>query len=212
MSKDREAHDVAENHARADAQQLSTNIGVLMVRGAMADSHLADIDRKLDAAREKHDPRLIAGLQAQATTAREQVDSISKDMLLTLVPRVADQLRSWKEDSDTAERELELRKYDPAHYHLTGKALEESDADWDKRIADSKMQFQEKLKNILANADSLRRLIMQKLPPSTTVPDDKEWEKVFTSEKRRTEDFPVIGAADYLTELGKRLGNSPIQH
>ena len=85
ISKDRDVHDKEEQDDRDLAQQQFAATNLLALQGMKANDHLADIERKIDAA--KGNSQLIQSLEAQAKSARAQVDEISKQLLIAATPK-----------------------------------------------------------------------------------------------------------------------------
>jgi hypothetical protein len=182
-----------------------TSLALLVPQMTAANTHLADLDVKINAAREKHDPRLIADLQAQAASARQLSDSISKDLLVALVPPIAQQLRNWIGEWRAADTEWGNRKFQ-AYENLRDKGaspkeLQENDEMWTKEINSSREALQKKFEAIMANADSLRKLMLNIIPQSSWTDQDKAMGKGF----RSREGFEGYMAADYLEQLAKRI-------
>jgi len=59
---------------------------------------VATVQKDLQMAKEKHDPRAIAELEAKANAAQNRVDNVSKALLGAMVPGTVRQLRSWNGD------------------------------------------------------------------------------------------------------------------
>lgn len=83
---------------------LVTQTTLLLSQMTATQRHLADLDIKINAAKEKHDPKLIADLQDQAASAHQALNSLSKDVLLAMVPPITQQLREWSSERRYQER------------------------------------------------------------------------------------------------------------
>jgi hypothetical protein len=179
-----------------------TSIGLLAPQMAAVNAHIADLDIKIDAAKEKHDPKLLADLQDQAASARQVFNNLSKDVLLAMVPPITQQLREWSSERKYQEQNLQNYRWDAASRLRDRKASAEEinkvDDEWMKKISDSNDIYQHKLEAIMNNADSLRKIMLLRIPQSNWTNEDKEMDKDFKSREEGT-------AANYLEKLAKRI-------
>ena len=83
---------------------LVTSFGVLMPKLSGLEVHISDLDVKIAAAREKHDPKLIADLQSQAAAAKVQVDGLYRTLLLSLAPGIVSNMQAWRDKWDSDDR------------------------------------------------------------------------------------------------------------
>jgi hypothetical protein len=78
-----EVHDLKTN-----TSNLINTIAGMFPMIASLNSDLATLRRNTEAARERHDPRLINNLEHQAQIAQQQVDSLSHELLaITMAPK-----------------------------------------------------------------------------------------------------------------------------
>jgi hypothetical protein len=79
---------------RGDMTKMITlSSGVLPLMESL-DSEVAILQRDVEAAREKHDPRAIADLQARANSAQQVSKGVSDRLLVAMIPNAAEQLRA----------------------------------------------------------------------------------------------------------------------
>jgi len=128
--------------------------------------------------------------------------SLSKDLLLRIVPQVTQQLRNWGPERRAAEQDLQNFRWEATlHLKENGTSSEERnrvDDGYLKKIEDSRDAYDKKLVAIMDNADSLRRLMAQKIPTEALTDEDRKMEKDFKS-------LDESVAADYLERLAKRI-------
>ena len=191
----------------SDNNNLVSLYGLLTTQVVSVSDRLSDLEPKIEAAKEKHDPQELATLQAQAKSQRELLDGISKDFLQLQAVRIANQLRGWELERSAAEQNMRFQKYLVFHEHrLAGDELKKSDAGWDEKIKASNDAFFERLREIIANADALRMMMLRKIPPSALTPDDMRWDAAFLNAKKNPRSLDLNMAADYLVALAGRLG------
>jgi len=185
-----------------NTNNIITSLALLVPQMTAANARIADLDVKINAAKEKHDPKLIADLQAQAASARQFSNSISKDILLSLVSPIVQELRNW--EPERAWREQNFRNIAWNQKEILremGASLKQQDEvseNRDKEIIDSNRTFRAKLESIMANADSLRQLMLQRIPQASWTAEDRDMDRNF---KGRAE----TAAANYLEQLAKRI-------
>jgi hypothetical protein len=127
---------------------------------------------------------------------------LSNDLLIAAAQTVSNQLRNWIGEWRAADTELGNKKYE-AYENLRNrgaspKELQENDEKWAKEINSSREALQKKLEAIMANADSLRRMMLQKIPQSNWTAEDREMDKNFKS-------LPEATVANYLEHLTKKI-------
>jgi len=174
----------------------------------------ADIDKRLYAAREKHDPQMVHDLETKAQEAHQQADRISKELLaLTMAPHVAEQLRNWQDDYNAEKRDLGLREYEneivvsqgPMSNEERGRKIDavrkQSQSDKDRLD----QEYEDKLKGLFVTADFVRRELLQWIPLQQINRFDKEKEQQFALTLKQPTAMPQKEAADYLEDLAKRV-------
>jgi hypothetical protein len=130
-----------------------------------------------------------------------QTPELSIDLLIPAVHKISSQLQQWDSNRKGQEQDLQNRRW-MAETHLRNSGaldkLGEVDEEWVKKIQDSQEILQNKLQVVMADADSLRQLMMQKLPQSKLNEEDRRMSKDF-------KDSSPDVAADYLEHLVKRI-------
>lgn len=87
-----------KNELKGVRQDLSNMLSAFSGLGPSVASLNADVAimrRDLETAKQKHDPRAIAELEARTSVAQQRVDNASKVLLIAMVPGTIRQLRSW---------------------------------------------------------------------------------------------------------------------
>jgi hypothetical protein len=86
-----------------DMSHMLTAFSVLGPSVASLNADVAIMRRDIETAKEEHNPRAIAELEAKAKAAQQRVANASKAALVAMVPSTLRQLRSWKGDWNTPE-------------------------------------------------------------------------------------------------------------
>jgi hypothetical protein len=139
---------------------MVTGFGILAPKLSALDEHVADVERKLAAAREKHDPKLIADLQSQVTTARAQAENLSKTMLLSLAPGILGELQGWARKWEEDDISLSSRTiYERQHPDSPGQPerLDEANNAMARMNADHTRQIW----SLMASANYLREQLLR---------------------------------------------------
>jgi len=91
---------------RGDMTKMLTESSGVLSLVASLNSEVAILQKVTEATREKHDPRVIADLQARAIQAREntaQHKGVSNQLLVAMTPNAAQQLREWNDNWNSGE-------------------------------------------------------------------------------------------------------------
>ncbi|MGH9504799.1 MAG: hypothetical protein ACRD20_18255 [Terriglobales bacterium] len=90
---DRREHTEEIKALRGDMTKMITlSSGTLPLMESL-NSEVAILQREAEAAKETHDPRALADLQARANTAQQVSKGVSNRLLVAMVPNAAEQLR-----------------------------------------------------------------------------------------------------------------------
>jgi hypothetical protein len=153
----------------------------------------------------KNDPRQMSDLADKAQSSQQRASALSQELLaLTMAPQVADQLRDWKGESDFKQQDLHARAYEEEMHFVwehpnDNKGRNSINQKWDVEYDAAAKEYQEKLKAIWANADFVRKELLQRLPPQQRIPDDAKDFDSLTNE----------AAAHYLEILARRVPPPP---
>ena len=91
---------------RGDMTKMLTESSGVLSLVASLNSEVAILQNVTEATREKHDPRVIADLQARAIQARAntaQHKGVSDRLLVAMTPNAAQQLREWNDNWNSGE-------------------------------------------------------------------------------------------------------------
>jgi uncharacterized protein YydD (DUF2326 family) len=192
MSKDRDAREDADQNSRQTLQQIVTNTGLLSTQITTESGNLAEINTKLAAAREKHDPQEIRDLEHQVLIARQKVDETSQQLLLSMVQPVINQLMDyyyrWYRDEGRTEAEFDLNPSSHSH------------DDYLKAARQMATSYSTQMRPVMLTANSLRQQLLNVIPSSEQTNIDKEHAAKF-SKIVAGDDFEwgdVADAARYL--------------
>lgn len=86
-----------------------TTFGVLMPQVTALKGEVADVNGKLELAREKHAPREIAELEAKADAAQRLVDTASSTLSVALLPRITQQMRDTTLALSSGEKQQQVK-------------------------------------------------------------------------------------------------------
>lgn len=199
MSKDRDAHDLAEALATATEQQQTMMLNVLTIQVTKSNSDLAAVYRKIDAA--KGNPQLIAVLQGQAAEAKKKADSASRQWLLALVPVISENLSQVAHPwvgrialMDYYNRAV-IANDDP---NVKAKLRKEEQQELSRLDA----KYAEQARPLMQIADNVRKQLLELLASSQTEEDKREAD-VFAKSPYELQD--VTEALQYLRELAHRV-------
>lgn len=157
-----------------DTHTMVTSVGILMPNLNALQTRIADLGVKIAAAKERHDPRLVADLQAQAKAAQSEADKATKKILLAMVQSLVDQLGNgkmkWVDEYDNS---YHFYYEHIEHVQREGGSKEEikkiEDA-WDKLKEQINGRHRAQMRDVIANANYLREQALQVLPETN---DDK---------------------------------------
>lgn len=186
--------------------QLVTDESIFLTQLSTVNVRLSDLDAKIASSRS--DPQRTAALQAQVRAAQQEIRDISADALLSLVPQSVNQLRDWPRERFAAEENLRLDKFEIRYRTSTSQELAQNDAYWAQKIKESDARYDEQLSALIANADSLRKIMLQRLSPSLSNHEDKFEAAAFISARTAPKLLDLDRAGIYLTALAKRLSLS----
>jgi hypothetical protein len=172
MSKDRYAHDEADKSARKAEQQVSDNISLLIAAVSSGNSTVSSLKSELQAAEKARDTVLAAKLGAQIAAAQTQVNNASKQLLLTLVSRITQEMeaasRPWNIERVDMERKL-TGKTDISHYYR------------DSQLTNIDVEYSAKVRPTMITANELRIQLLKLLPsiPASELTDRWKAEKAY---------------------------------
>jgi hypothetical protein len=188
---------------------MVTTVSVLMPKLNAVQGEIATLEIQIRAAREKHDPKLLADLEAKMKQAKDQADRMTRELhSLTMAPQVAQQLREWYGTKEQKIRDLHNGQWEE-NTHWREEHPNDSDGrnkawnEWDDRIEKEGQNSDEQLTRMLANADLIRKEMLQLIPPQQQSAEDKKQEKEFLqtdSDQRSLEK-----AARYVEERARRV-------
>jgi hypothetical protein len=208
------------NQLLTQTSSLVTNTGTLATFATRAapqlavfQTELADLRQRIEAAREKHDPQMIHDLEAKAQAAQLKTDDLSRELLaITKAPVVASELRDWKNERDARQQNLHNFEWeDQVHYEQRHKdekdqkGVREIQQQWQVKYEKADEEFDAQLKDLVATADSLRKELLQRLPPPGIIPLDKLEEQRFAQATANPLALDRNDAAAYLEVLAQRI-------
>jgi hypothetical protein len=191
MSKDRAAHDLAEQVSREKLTKMYDNVGLLVTIQTV---HLPAIERQLKVATERHnpDPRQIADLQSQLEDAKRQADIASKNVLGPMAFRVVGQLReaglNWSARDDVA---TSSHPSEPTKVHE-----ELNRQEW------------EQVYGTVQTANYLREQLLAKIPDAERTQEDRNGEELFKNflqDERKANYVNLLAIAGHLRNLAWRV-------
>ena len=194
-------------------QKTTSLVGTVSVRLPELDTvlgNIADLRVQIQAAREKHDPKLLAGLQEQMKQATERADRIAKELrTITVAPRVASDLREWRVNRGAQEKEFRSRQYE-AELHCTSKEGPTEDCGalhrkYEQVYADKERDWVAELGGIISSADSVRAQMLELIPRQRQTTEDQNQAQVFAHGVNDPESFPTDPGAAYLERLALRV-------
>jgi hypothetical protein len=198
---------------RTNTSQLISGIAGMFSMIASLNADLATLRRDTAAAKEHHDPRVVANLERQAQAAQQRVDTLSHELLaITMAPQVAQQLREWYGTKEQKIRDLHNGQWEESVHWRENHPNDSDDRNkawkyWDDAIEKEEQSSREELSRMLANADFIRKELFQRISPQQQSAEDKKQEKEFAqtdSDQRSLEK-----AAAYLEELARRVPPPP---
>jgi hypothetical protein len=130
----KEAEDRKERKAelegvRRDMTNILTSFSGLLPIVASLNSQIAILQREIEAARGKHDPRVVADLQTRANTEQQVSQGVSNQLLVAMEPRVAQQLREYNQDWSKADGKEIIRNADYLRQVMVRFLPEQTDED-----------------------------------------------------------------------------------
>jgi hypothetical protein len=178
-------------------------------------SDIADLKLQAAAAREKHDPKLVADLENRVKQKQEQADRMMQELrAITSAPQIADQLRGWELEHSFQVEMMHNRVFDEnMHFGQEVERQNLSEADRAKGMKEIEQrargeydkidqEYLGRLKGIIKNADSVRRELVQQIPQSSL---DKMEEQQFAQALNDPMLLDRKNAAAYLEELVRRV-------
>jgi hypothetical protein len=178
---------------------MVTNLGLLIPRLSWLDAHIADLNVKIAEAKERHDPRLIADLQAEATTARAQVDATSRQILLAMVPGIYQQLSVLGSQWHAEDGHI---------LSVAGLTNSFNSEETRKKRSNLANVYLSQLQPLMITANYLRHKLLQELRPADQTAEDKTEEEIF-SKGQSIKPEEVRAAAMYLFTLSQRIAAVP---
>jgi len=148
------------------ANVVVTDFSIVTPKLNAVEDHLAKLNLKIAAAREKHDPRLIADLEAQAALARAQADNLSRTLLLSLAPGIVQQMRYLADQWDLDDRWLDVRpthdEFKRDHPEIKESDIEEARFNFRRQSkANLTESYMKKILPVMISANSLRVELLQ---------------------------------------------------
>jgi hypothetical protein len=185
---------------------VATNTGVLLKFATVAEPQIRVLQaqvgdlRKEFAATGKHDPKLEDELAAKTRELQA----------LTQVPVLAEHLRSWQE-MDERRRLAVSSKIDSEYsrYRQDHPGDEQGLAEISKKLPietrKAAEQSADDLKAIFADADSVRKVLLQMIPAQQQTPSDRAMERQFAQTQHDLTGANPRLAAAYIEELAARV-------
>jgi hypothetical protein len=209
---DEDRQELRDNRRRMDSRidNVLSSSQVQYLQLASLSSEIGVMRKSLLQAIYKNDPRQIRDLESKMQAAQEQADTLSHELLaLTMVPQIVNQLFNWQLEQRSAEQEIknfeweELMRYRETHHPSDQKAEEQILAKYEPRIDKSNADYAEKLIEIIATADFVRKELLQRVPLQGAY--DKLEEQKFAQAKTNPEGLDRHDASQYLEQLAKRV-------
>ncbi|MGA8154176.1 MAG: hypothetical protein WB952_24730 [Terriglobales bacterium] len=192
----KEAGDLVKN-----TNNLVTSFTYLIPQIASQGALISDLNIKIEAAKEKHDPHVIADLQAKADVAKKVAEATANEFSVAMVPRISAQLRQ-----DATVYELALIRVDDA-YHDRSTMPESRRSklppfDKNKEKARVRKEYEKNLSSLIGVADYVRQQLLMGISETAT---DKPMAASFERAARGDlSAFDARSAAEYLDDLAKR--------
>jgi hypothetical protein len=189
------------------ANTMVTDFGILMPQMEALNARVSAFDVQIAAAKEKHDPRLAAELQAKADEARRQADDASKKLLLSMAPSLIDSLAERKEEwyaEDNNAYKFYYERLEHAQWREASKdEIQKIQNDWGQERAGIGFSHRVQMKESVSNGNYLREQ-MRRLLPETA--DDTKASALFEKLLKENDEMSDVDAAiAYLRDLSGRL-------
>jgi hypothetical protein len=197
------------NHLVQTTDVMVSTVSVLVPKLNAVQGEMATLEIQIKAAKEKHDPKLVADLEGRMKRAQDQADRMTRELyFITSAPQVAQQLRDWygmkqQKIQDMHDWQWEENIHWPEKHPNDPDGLSKVWKEWDDRIEKEEQSSREELSRMLANAELIRKEMLQLIPSQEQSAEDKKQEKEFSqtdSDQRSLEK-----AARYLEELARRV-------
>jgi hypothetical protein len=203
-----------------NTNSVVVNTGALALFANAATSQLTKLQgevsgfhNEIEAAKEKHDPRMVQDLEAKAQAVQLKADDLSRELLaITKAPLVASELFDWQGERDMQQQTLHNREWEEQiHYEQRHKdenvqeGIRELQKRWQVEYEKEDEEFAAKLKDLVTTADSLRKELLQHLPTEGVFPIDKLEEQRFTQALANPSALDRNDAATYLRVLAERI-------
>jgi len=202
-AKEREDLQTEVTGLRANTSNLITAMyGTLPIIASLT-SDIATLRKDTEAAKEQHDPRLIANLQQTAQTAQQQADNLSQEVLaLTLAPQIAEQLRSWQTELNAAQQNAHNFEWEEQALYIKShpdykEGVSRIQEKYGVQYQQIDKEYQAKWEGLLRTAAFLRKEMLKRIPLERWTPIDKSDEQFAA--------LPRDGLANYLEGLAKRV-------
>lgn len=154
MGKDRDAHDKAEKKARQIEQNHFDVVATSLNQQYTATQAAIKLENEVRESEKKHSTAQLAQLRQQQQATDKLSINASRDLLLTVAPRIRDQLQDiynqWNTADTTARHRTPKGRYDPEYL---------------SQLAAQEKQYAEQLKPILTSAKSVREQLINTMPP-----------------------------------------------
>jgi len=144
-------------------------------------------------------------------TAQQEVDVLSAELrAITMAPQIADQLRGWFGRSQQIIKDMRSQQWEDNITWDSRHGINDPDGhskEWNNWEATIKKAQEEdvpqQFKRIIANADSIRKVLLEMIPPQQQTAADKTQEKEFA--QTQSDPQALKKAADYLEDLARRV-------
>jgi len=195
---------------RKDSHDLVTSFSATFPLTVAISSDVARIKQDLESAKGKPDPRLIADLEAKADSAQELSSTLSRQLVMSIAPRVVKQLSALGGEWWDARRNFELFKGEELYKKQSAEQRTANEKKWQSQIDEVDRLYRLKAADTFANANNIREVLLSLLQPSERNDEDKREADIFTNAVRgNINQYQVQGAAGYLNELIKRVPIPP---
>jgi hypothetical protein len=205
---DEDRRELRENRERMSTRMdnLLSSFQAVYFQMASLSSDLGSMRNSLLTAMHKNDPARIADLEHQAQAAQQQADNLSRELLaVTMAPQIAQQLRDWTQQWRYADRNLSNEEWEEKAQIIENPNRKITRENWPERRKEMEQEFRDKLKGIVATADFVRKEMLQRIPPQSQFPEDKNQEKQFSQAKQDPDSLNRDEAARYLESLARRV-------
>jgi hypothetical protein len=179
---------------------LVSSLALVAPQVAAENARIAALNIGIEAAKEKHDPGVIAALQARSDAAQKLADNAPRQFAVSMMPRITQQMNTIRVDYEERLTRLNDMYYRPMD--LPADKKQQRLAEIEGQRNQERVRYESELSQLIPTADYFRQQLLRDLPQT---PQDKAMEASFA--KALSGDmtgFNERAVASYLDELGKR--------